>query len=621
MPLMLGAICLLRAAGGFATVTAPLTAPQVIQVLDQTEDWYRSFHFDTQTAEEPSDELVLGNNERIAGEVLAAAFALGKADAQLLADNAGSTATRAGGDTGSLTQLQDNLTSQVERIKSDIAAEHTALAGARDQQQRGVLAARIAAQESALALLNARKALVTTVIDSSGERNGGDLGPGALEAQIDAMAASLPAQPPSAATTAAKAAGGQAPPAGATKTPVATTGGLGLWQDITKTFHLVEKLATIDAADRSTAALQAQFAQIRDPLVAQLKALAARGDSLQTGLQQGDAPALTQLSGQFADLTGQFTLLSSLLEPLARSVLLLGEYRRSIADWRVATKSEYHETLAAVGLRFGILVLIGVGLLGAAEIWKRAVLRYVPDARHRKQLLLLRRILLWALVAALVALSFASELGSIVTFAGLITAGLAVAMQSVLVSIVGYFFLIGKYGIRVGDRVQIGEVTGEVIDLGLVRMYIMELGGHGLLGPTGRVVAFANSVVFQVSNGLFKQIPGVNFSWHDLTLSLPAGADYAAVKTRLLAALTHALSDYRAEIDRETKTLQETTSANFSVEAKPQVQLQFTATGVQALVRYPVQLQRAAEIDERVSREMYDALAASARPPALAATR
>src|SRR5882672_2323332 len=111
---------------------------------------------------------------------------------------------------------------------------------------------------------------------------------------------------------------------------------------------------------------------------------------------------------------------------------------------------------------------------------------------------------------AAIGLSFASELGSIVTFAGLITAGIAVAMQSVLVSIVGYFFLIGKYGIRVGDRVQIGEVTGEVIDIGLVRLHLMELGGHGLLGPTGRVVAFANSIVFQVSSGLFKQIHGVN---------------------------------------------------------------------------------------------------------------
>ena len=104
--------------------------------------------------------------------------------------------------------------------------------------------------------------------------------------------------------------------------------------------------------------------------------------------------------------------------------------------------------------------------------------------------------------------TFATELGSLATFAGLITAGVAVAMQSVLVSMVGYFFLIGKYGIRVGDRVQVGTVTGEVIDLGLVRLHLMELSGHGALGPTGRVVAFANSIVFQASGGPASTWPG-----------------------------------------------------------------------------------------------------------------
>ena len=117
------------------------------------------------------------------------------------------------------------------------------------------------------------------------------------------------------------------------------------------------------------------------------------------------------------------------------------------------------------------------------ELWRRAVFRYVQEPRRRYQLLLVRKIVLWALVVAIVGFTFATELGSLATFAGLITAGLAVAMQSVLVSIVGYFFLIGKYGIRVGDRVQIGSVTGEVIDLGLVRLHLMELSGQGRSAP------------------------------------------------------------------------------------------------------------------------------------------
>jgi small-conductance mechanosensitive channel len=607
---LLAIFSLLASAHVRAALAAPLTSAQVIELLDRTVDWYRSFHFDTQTADEPSDLVVLGDNERIAGQVLSAAFAFGKADAQLLARVPVSASASSGsnGSAGDLANLRGSLTSQAQRLQSDIRAEHDALNAARDSSQRDRLAAKIAAQESALALLNARSALVSTVINSSAQRDQGDLGPEALISQIDAMAAKLPTQ---------QANGGSVPKKPKNASP--STEGLGLWQDLTETFALIEKVTTIDAADRSTAALQSQFAQLREPVVAQLRTLATRGDTLQAVLQQNDPQALDQVSAQFADLTSQFTQLAGVLEPLAKSVLLLDQYRRSLADWRAATKSEYHATLAAVGLRFGLFVLIAGVLLVAAELWKRAVLRYVPDMRHRKQLLLVRKILLWTLVAALVGLSFASELGSIVTFAGLITAGLAVAMQSVLVSIVGYFFLIGKYGIRVGDRVQIGEVTGEVIDLGLVRMYIMELGGHGLLGPTGRVVAFANSVVFQVSSGLFKQIPGVSFSWHDLTLNLPTGADYGALKTRLQAAVNHALGDYRAEIDRETKTLQETTAAHFGVEAKPQVQLQFTSTGVQALIHYPVQLERAAEIDERVSREVFDALGTGARATVAAA--
>src|SRR5262249_53264168 len=142
------------------------------------------------------------------------------------------------------------------------------------------------------------------------------------------------------------------------------------------------------------------------------------------------------------------------------------------------------------------------------------------------------------------------------------------------------------------------------IDLGLVRLHLMELSGQGPLGPTGRVVAFANSIVFQASGGIFKQIPGVNLAWHDITVKLPAGADSTAMKEKLLAAANHVLADYREEMERQTQELQKTSASQGLGEPQAQVQLRFSAEGVEALVRYPVQLSRAAEIDERISREI-----------------
>jgi len=260
----------------------------------------------------------------------------------------------------------------------------------------------------------------------------------------------------------------------------------------------------------------------------------------------------------------------------------------------------------------GILLAMLAVVFAGAELWRRLVMRYTHEPRRRYQLLLLRKLTLWTLVVAIVGLTFVTELSSFATFAGLLTAGVAVAMQSVLVSIVGYFFLIGKYGIRVGDRVQIGAVSGEVIDLGLVRMHLMEMNSQGPLGATGRVVAFANSIVFQSSGGLFKQIPGVNFVWHETTLKLPADADYSALKDRLKAVVSEVIKEFHEEIVRQTQQIEKTTASNSVGSPLPQVQLHFSATGVDALVRYPVQLQHEAEIDERVSKELMKVIASSA---------
>jgi small-conductance mechanosensitive channel len=214
----------------------------------------------------------------------------------------------------------------------------------------------------------------------------------------------------------------------------------------------------------------------------------------------------------------------------------------------------------------------------------------------------------WLLVLLILGLTFITHLSSFATFAGLLTAGIAVAMQSVLVSVVGYFILIGKYGLRVGDRVQVGGVTGEVVDLGLIRMHLLELTSQEPLGPTGRVVAFANSIVFQSSGGLFRQIPGVNFTWHELTLSLPAGSDYPALKERLLAAVTSAVEEYRGEIVRQAETITQTTSLPMPTDVAPQVHLQFSPAGVEAKIRYPVPRNRRAQVDERVSQQLHQLL-------------
>ena len=596
-----------------------MSAAQVIQVLDQTVEWYRTLGLQQQTATQPSDLLILYDNRQTANEVMALAFDIARADADLLGKEP--RAMQAGGGDADavvssqvLSQVRKKLDAQGASVQSELDAQRREMA-ASPKKSKVQVRAKINELQGELDLVNTKKNILGTM---TGFASGaGDSSAGALKAQIDAMAVAVPpvGAPPAATSPAATAAATpQSQSLLGTVNSAAPVGGFGLWELASNAFRLSEKAATITSIDRRTAALHATLAQIRTPLIDQIKALSLRGDALAAQADSADSTTLNGVHDELGALAEQFKQVSALLIPLSREGILLSQYRRNLSNWHDAAANQYRDALETLGIRSGLVLAVLAVLFGAAELWRRMVLRYIQDSRRRHQLLLLRRIALWSLVVAVIGLSFASELGSIVTFAGLITAGIAVAMQSVLVSIVGYFFLIGKYGIRVGDRVQIGEVAGEVIDLGLVRMYLMELGAKGAMGPTGRVVAFPNSVVFQVSSGLFKQIPGVNFSWREITLALPPGANTADIKEKLIAAVTDALKDYRAEILRQTKEIARTMLSSSAGDAQPQVQLHFSAAGVEAHVRYPVHLEHAAEIDERVTQALANVVSNVATP-------
>ena len=461
--------------------------------------------------------------------------------------------------------------------------------------------AKLSELQGELDLVSAKKSMVSSIATVASGSDAKDAG--ALRSQIDAMAIALPAAVAGGAAGAAPHPAGAAASTTAPAAPVAPSH-FGLWDEAANVFKLSEKASSIDAIDKRTVALQDSLSQIQSKLVVQLRALSARGDALMAQADTADSAGLSGIRDQLDAVAKQFKQASALFVPLRKQAALLDQYRRNLKNWRDAVDGQSRSAMKSLGVRLGVLALILGAVFVLAELWHRGVLKYVHDTRRRYQLLLLRRIALWTLVVIIIGFTFASELGSIVTFAGLITAGLAVAMQSVLVSIVGYFFLIGKYGIRIGDRVQIGEVSGEIIELGMVRMYLMEVAGHGSSSPTGRVVAFPNSVVFQVSTGLFKQLPGVNLAWHDITLALPPGADYEAAKKKLFVAANEALADYREEIQRQTLELHRTTMSRTGDEPLPTVQLTYSIKGVDAHVRYPVHLPHAAEIDERVSRSL-----------------
>ena len=574
------------AAAPAAESWAVLTADQVIRILDDTVDWYRTLGAQQQSASQPSDLLILYANRQTADKVMALAFDIARANAELLSSEAGAAQRAAGGSSPqALGQQQDQLDAERSTIAGEVADYERRPAGSTK-----ALKDRLAELRGELAMVDARRNLLQTMSEFVNQSDPKSAGANALKAQIDAIAATIPTAGANPAATVAAAV-----PA------AARAAGSGLWELGSNVLKLRGKVADIDSIDRRTAALAQTFKEIGAAPVNQLKSYGSRSDALASEAQHASGEVLTGLREQFDTLAWLYKQTASIVIPLAKEQILLRQYRHTLGSWRDATERQYEDARGQLGVRVAILlgILVVVFLIG--EVWQRTVIRYVHDVHRRRQLILIRSIVVWTLAAVIVGLSFVTELSTFATFAGLLTAGLAVAMQSVLVSVVGYFFLIGKYGIRVGDRIQIGTVLGEVIDIGLVRMHLMELNSSGPLGPTGRVVAFANLIVFQASGGLFKQIPGVNLTWHEITLTLPAVADYPALKARLLSAVNQAIGEFHDEIVRQTRQIEKSTASAAADAAEPRVQMRLIDSRMEASIGYPVSVQHAAPIDERVS--------------------
>ena len=609
-----GVLALAQCAAGADSAAARvsvLPGTQVIQILDATVDWYRALGTQQQNATQPSDLLILFANRQTADKVVSLAFDIARANAELLSSEASSQGVATGTTASqSLSQKQAQLDAERQGIQQEMASTRQQLARAgrggagkaRAGQSRVDIEAKLSELQGELAMADARKNLLDTMTEFVRDSDPKTAKANSLKAQIDAIAATVPAAGvnvanAAAATVAAAASASSAAGAAPTR--------FGVWDLGAAVFRQRNKIATIEAVDQRTAALADTFRKISVAPLAQLKAYEARSNGLASQADHVSGAVLKALRNQFDTLAWLFKQTSQILLPLGKEQVLLQQYRHNLGSWREAAQKQYHDALAALGIRLGIVAAFLAAVFALGEVWRRAVLRYAHDSHRRYQMMLVRTIVLWTVVLAVVCLSFVTRISTFATFAGLFTAGLAVAMQSVLVSVVGYFFLIGKYGIRVGDRIQIGTVVGEVLDIGLVRLHLRELNQQGPLGPTGRIVGFANLIVFQASSGLFKQSSDADFAWHETVLPLPAASDYAALKLKLLAAVLGAVGEPVA------RPVGHPAGQPGAVNT-PQVQMRLAAGRMEALIRYPVNLRQAADIDERVAQAVLSVTAAAA---------
>ncbi|NJM95021.1 MAG: mechanosensitive ion channel [Acaryochloridaceae cyanobacterium CSU_5_19] len=126
------------------------------------------------------------------------------------------------------------------------------------------------------------------------------------------------------------------------------------------------------------------------------------------------------------------------------------------------------------------------------------------------------------------------EIQNLTTFLGIVTAGLAVTMKEPIIDMVGWAFILSRQPFKVGDRIQIGDHAGDVIDIRIFQFTLMEIGNWVAADQsTGRVIHVPNGKVFQETVANYSR--GFQYLWHEIPVLITFESDWEKAKADLMA--------------------------------------------------------------------------------------
>jgi small-conductance mechanosensitive channel len=328
------------------------------------------------------------------------------------------------------------------------------------------------------------------------------------------------------------------------------------------------------------------------------------------GAASKEAAAATVAS--FQHFSNDRKLLSGLSKQLQDQQELGDVYR----SWIELTAGEQRAALHGI-LRSLLWILLIVFLVYVAS---RLVDRvYTEAAPEKKRLLTLRAVLRFALQAVgvlLIAFVIFGAPNQMPTVLGLAGAGLTVALKDFIVGFFGWFVLMGRNGIRVGDWVEINGVVGEVIEIGLLRTVLLETGNWTDTGhPTGRKVAFVNS--FAIEGHYFNFSTTGQWLWDELQVVIPPGQNpYPLVEAiqRLVEEETRASA---SQAEQEWKKSAGQRMQSLAV--APAIHLRPTGAGVEMQVRYITSANERYATRSRMYEKIVGLLHGEAKAPSRAA--
>jgi small-conductance mechanosensitive channel len=396
-----------------------------------------------------------------------------------------------------------------------------------------------------------------------------------------------------------------------------------------RTSHNSAQVAVVSARQHGTLAarISAWFKQIdRGRLIQQaqqqaqqdIRALTAEHDAL-------EAKANSNASASAADKASR---LASIKDRSAERQIL------SIYDDRIQTQQQlaavYGKWAAQVQLQHGIvlhlilqslalIVFILICMLVCDALVRRLMAHPTLDRRQTQTLRSILELAIQVVGVVLILFVIFGTPKETPTILGLFTAALTIALQDFIIAFLGWFVLMGKNGIHVGDWVEINGVGGEVTEVGLFRTSLLETGAlEDKLHPTGRRITFMNG--YAIRGQYFNFSTSGQWMWDEIGLTIPQSEDAHVVVERIHNAVLEETKENTLLAESEWKRGSHGGGlSRFS--ADPVVNLRPSASGIDTHVRYVTRASQRFELRNRLYQRFVEILQQQTKPELAEETR
>ena len=344
--------------------------------------------------------------------------------------------------------------------------------------------------------------------------------------------------------------------------------------------------------------------QAQDQTRADIASLTAQHNALEVKANAGAVHTddLDQKLEGLKDRTAQRQILSILDDRIETDQQLATVYGK----WSAQVLLQHRIVLHLILQSLALIAFIGICMVVCDALVRRLMDGPALDRRRSQTLRSILELSIQVIGVVIILLVIFGTPRETPTILGLATAALTIALQDFIIAFLGWFVLIGKNGIHVGDWVEINGVGGEVVEVRLFNTTLLETGTLADRGlPTGRRITFMNG--FAIRGQYFNFSTSGQWMWDEITLNLPASGNVHDLLDRIQKVVV-AETDKNANLaEQEWKRgAQGSSLSRFSATAVEN--LRPSASGIEVLVRYVTRASERFEVRNRLYQKLLELL-------------